>query len=62
MGDQSGLALAFRVLGKAYKGADTATSDDGGNGTSADVASDATAGCEGGEDEGDVIERLFGLC
>ena len=45
-----------------YEGAHSAACGDGGNGAGADVAGDAPAGGEGGEDECDVVEGLEDEC
>jgi len=47
--------------GRTYEGANGAACSDGGDGSSADIAGDATAGGEGGENEGDVVEGLVKL-
>lgn len=45
---------------RTYQCANGDACGDGGNGAGADVAGDAATGGEGGEDKGDVVERLVG--
>jgi len=45
-------------LGWTYEGADCDACGDGGDGAGAGIASDAATGCEGTEEEGDLVERL----
>jgi hypothetical protein len=47
--------------GNAYEGSNSNTCGNGGDRTSADVACDAAAGCEGAEDETDGVEGSLGV-
>lgn len=56
------MAVLDAVAAQSVEDADGAAGGDGGDGARARVARYATAGCEGGEDEGDVaVERGGGL-
>jgi len=53
-------AAEERVGEGTYECADCDAGCDGGDGACADVACDAAAGCEGAEEEGDLVEGLVG--